>query len=111
ANHAVTGDDHRNRISRVRHANVPRERRVTELRGQLSVRTCLAVRNAQQQGPYALLECVSLRGQRHVETGALATKIFVELPNDGIECCVVARAQRRRRGAPTVTVEVKSRKI
>ena len=70
---------HAQRIAGGGCANGASERSVAELYRQLAVRARLAVWNAPQQAPDALLKRVAARSKRKIEFNAFAPKVLTEL--------------------------------
>src|SRR5215218_4348464 len=94
AEDAMAAHDDRERVAGVGGADGARQRRVAQLARQLAVRRRLAVRNAADQRPDALLERVPGGGRREREGGARAAEVLAELTPRLVEAVLRARAER-----------------
>ena len=99
ADHAVARDQDRDGVCAVRRAGGADRRRAPDAPGELRVRDRLAVADALQLVPDALLERRAARRDRQVERPAPAGEVLGELHARGAERGGVAHASRQARRA------------
>src|SRR5688572_18152374 len=87
SDHAMTRDDHRNRIRAVGRTDRTNRGRLADATRELAVRDRVAVRKLEQRVPDRQLKWCSARRELEIERLALARKIFVDLIDDRrLEC-------------------------
>ena len=76
---AVAGDDDRDRVAVVGHADGTAGARIADGGGELAIGARLAIGDGAQRRPDPLLKCGAARGERQVECPPRARKVFPQL--------------------------------
>lgn len=77
--HAMAGDDDRDRVAGIRRTDRPRPSRLSDAGRDLAVAGCRSVRDLPKSGPDGSIERGALEPKRKVEAGAGAREVLVEL--------------------------------
>ena len=90
ADHAMTGNDDRDRVARIRRTDRPRPSRLSDAGRDLAVAGCRSVRDLPKSRPDGSIERGALKPKRKVEACAGTREVLVELAVLGGEAQIVA---------------------
>src|SRR5262249_44143519 len=94
ADHAMTGNNDRNRVPPVGKADGARSRRLPDAARQLAVRDRFTEGNLAQLLPHFFLKCRSVRSKRDVEVPQITGEVRRQLRADDVEFTLLAPPPR-----------------